>query len=290
MRTQSKETVDYVFESLNDFADYVSTTPVAARWMGRDAGLSSADTSDDDWEWHGGATLEDAVALARDGWPEGREEFAGRLMDAAAAKTSQGRSEMFELSVAGLRPDIGAYCAGAPECMLQVSAGADVTARVVYLTVGLSNSCTVQPAAVRNWGAAVCILIDSIEAQDQSVELTGAFSSFGGGRKSPGTKGYTVNTDVLLKAAGAPLDVDCVAFAMAHGGMHRRMQFRLIETDDVLYDGHGDAYGTSRTPSTMDARAVLIPSITNGGFAQAAATLEGAIEAVCETYDKAVSQ
>lgn len=241
-------------------------------------------------------TYEEAVDLARDGWREGRERMAGKMMEAlAAGKGPVGRSEMFSYDVAGVRPDVGAFCAGDPAHMLSLTNGAQVTDRVVRIFLDLSNNCNTDAELIENWGIGVAILVDSLENEGHSVEVTGFWelkpSGAGGNSKKK------LRVTIPLKRAGEVLDLDRLAFMVGHPATLRRLLFRWLEcqSDEIWGDynwGYGqpvanggvNGYGIPRGGAH---NAVILPSAQV--YKEEVKSLSDSIDTVAAVYNAQIA-
>lgn len=196
----------------------------------------------DQGEWGGNVTLAGAAKLATLGWPEGRAKFA-RNLEAYAAATSLGNDRTLTYDVAGFRPDVGRAIAGDPLSMIANGPELQTRAPVVSLAMSLHVSAAIDADQIIYWGCAVASHIDALEAAGYRVDLS-VFPTMG--------KGFDDGPDnwlacrVTLKAPEQPLDLDRLAFWLAHPAALRRLGFANQDLrPDSFEDGHGGvaAYG-----------------------------------------------
>jgi hypothetical protein len=173
---------------------------------------------DDDMPKFFGASLKDAAKLATLGWPEGRAQIV-RWLEAYQSTTTLGADRALSYDVAGFRPDVARAIAGDPLNM--ISAGPELRTRapVVSLAMNISVSSGVDGSQIILWGIALASHIDALEAAGYRVDLT--ITSVNVCRAN---KLYlALNTH--LKAPDQPLDLDRLAYWLAHPSSLRRIMF-----------------------------------------------------------------
>jgi hypothetical protein len=122
-----------------------------------------------------------------------------------------------EFDVAGAEPDVARYLEGEPENMLEFSAPSPRPRVHIVFLFGVS--CHTPASEMRERGAAIISAIDAAEARGVRVKLSVA--SF----RNESMGGYILS----LKEADQPLDLDLLAFILAHPAADRRVGFRLME-------------------------------------------------------------
>lgn len=174
--------------------------------------------NDDDDEW-AGASWEEALRLAKDGWTD-----VLPTVDAEVAKLRE-RVEDEVLTTAlvpawdvtGSEVDIGAYLSGEPECMVDaVPQRISKRGRVVTFLVPAGYVNTTPHSAVHHRGVALAALCSSITAAGHSVEIWSGFCS------------YVSETDrfasvARVTSAAEPLDLGRLMFVMMHPAFLRRL-------------------------------------------------------------------
>jgi hypothetical protein len=239
------------FENLDAWLTAAETPGPAGR------SESSRDNSASE-RWDFSAGFAGAVALARQGWPEGLAR-----VDAIRAEVSQ--HVMRELcrpgwafDVAGAVPDVGRYLAGEPENML-APAEEPAPARVVRLVVNVAASCNVDAKVLFARGAAACALVDAFEATGCRVEVVAVVAVAG---HSNG-KDCTADS-VTLKLADQPADRDRLAFALCHPGFMRRLWFAVAEStyndNDWQFYALSRCYGYPADPPASERGDVYLPA------------------------------
>jgi len=176
-----------------------------------------------DFDFTGTYTWDEAHTLLTHGWSEGRSKLADST-EFAKAVTRQGISEAWQHAPAGAFPNVPAYCAGIAECMMTPPGDEQRTALpIVTIAVNIGAAHFTPTNVMINRGAAIVALIDSIEAQDQRVELICCTRSTLRHNKGP------LDIRVTVKRADEHVNLDRIAFTMAHPSMLRRMALRVME-------------------------------------------------------------
>jgi len=232
-------------------------------------------------DWAGTPDWETAIRQARYGWPEGlarMSEMAARL-ERAVAQRARSRQEVF-WDVAGSVVDVGRFVTGDPENMMEFEPQPqDARGRIFVLKVNLSASASVDSKVLFWRGAAIMGLTDLLEKNGFSVEIQGCEAVHSGGLR------YVVRFPV--KAAGAMLDQDRLAFALASPSMLRRVLFAVEENEspaivERMGFNCGGGYGCPAdddAPSGED-NGIVLPSLK--GWERNFRDLDGATDWVIE--------
>lgn len=213
------------FTDLPDILRFLDTAPPL--WRQRDS--VNAPATD---KWSLGHTFADCRRMAEQGWPEGI-----RQLSVAMATLPNGSLATHSYDVAGDHPDVPRYCAGDPFNMRK--RGHSTSRRptmTLVISSGGSSYITAQQTA--NYGAALCAVIDRLESQGVRLEVIGLWGSvlpFGR---------FTVSWH--LKRCEDALDINAVAFGLAHPGMSRRIMFAVAERMPAHLEkpGYGRPLGT----------------------------------------------
>lgn len=236
-----------VFESWGDFVTLAETRPNNpyannSRKVGGD-GYFDID--------RGTRTFEDALKLAREGWPEGSAKVAA-LADAMVNRISAKieRQDLY-FDVEGADYDMGLYLKGEPECwnrwQTEISEGQGT--RIFKLIYNISASGSVSGETITAKGAAVAALIQCLEYAGNRVELwiaSGTCEHYSYERDgSENNQPATLETYTLLKPADQPCDMDRIAFALAHPATLRRLNFAVRESWVEFMAEVRDSYGYS---------------------------------------------
>lgn len=196
--------------------------------------------------WRETATFEDAVKLARNGWPEGAERLAdltarleGRLQNRASVKLPG-------YSVVGPGVlDMGRYLMGHPEPYMvwqDSDESQDINPdRVLRILCNGTANAGAGSEVIWNRGAAAAVIADLAESQGVRVEIELVFAnqSYSGSY----SKFY-----IPLKRAQDHVPAELLAFALAHPSSLRRLMFGVWETLTATERAAllvGSSYGTA---------------------------------------------
>jgi hypothetical protein len=214
MRKQhSRNTVkiDRVFNSVTDY--YLHSDKVKG---GRDSSCCGS------YNFTKTDSFASALTLGRFGWPEGtrrvqdiRERIEGKLL------TRITRQEM-EHNVTGCTVDVGRYCDGIPDNMLEFTEEQGIGTRIIKIAFNAGYSGSTSEDQINTWGAAIVALVDAFEYAGTRVELDAIVDINGNGASN---MRHTIN----VKRATDALDIDRVSFVAAHPSFLRRITFGVME-------------------------------------------------------------
>lgn len=218
--------IDYVYtaESWDEFVRDLRDRAVQHAWRGKQSSIKGTESFTRSRSW------EHCIELAERG-----DKLVTEQVASAAVKVTFEAGPTWEYAPVGAFPCIPAYAAGVPEDMfVPLEDGAANSKPIVRIAVNVVCSAFVEPQDIINRGAAVVALIDKIQSEGQRVELI-AFCHIEGYRNDR----YLMS--VTVKRPEEPIDMDRVAFALAHPSMLRRCFFRAIEW---LCPYHLSGYGS----------------------------------------------
>lgn len=226
------------FDNFPELLDFIASRPEGSAADGNRSSLALGDRNG----WRGGTqNMGDALNLARFGWPEGREiveAITARFESITASKLMR---PQVAYAVAGDCVDVGRYVTGEPEnMMVWEEVELENAGKIVRVEANLSASAAISAAQMTIRGAAVAALVDALEQCGKSVELVLSWGAEGGRRR--------IEHYCPIKAAGEPLDMDRLAFMLAHAGMFRRLAFGTWENEpgewrDPIGVNRHDNYG-----------------------------------------------
>ena len=210
------------FTSFEEFMDHAENGKTADDIS--EAGRASR--TEESGDWSGVRNFQSAMELARKGWAEGLERVSGMRDRISVSVQSRMTRPMPIYSVAGGFPDVGRFLAGAPDCMVGfLPEEVPNQSKVITLVVSVTASAGVSANIIETRGAAICALVDALEDSGFSVQVAANFAVTG----KRTYKRRLAIFDVLLKRAGEPLELDRMAFALAHPAMLRRLMFSIAE-------------------------------------------------------------
>jgi hypothetical protein len=202
------------YSNITDFVNVAEKSP-------SDEGAKGIGKSED-WDFSLG--FDGAVNLSRSGWPEGCDQIAEiskKLFDVIKPQTHQ---QDVEFDYSGSFVDVGRYCDGEPECFGNFIEPENPT-KVIRIEIAGAISHSVTAETARNRGAAVVALIDLLESQGYRCELVVVISV----KQSEVPKGHT--TAITIKNPDQPIDIDALAFSIAHPAFLRRLWFGVAEQE-----------------------------------------------------------
>jgi len=215
------------FDNVSDLVAYCRDNSIP-----RGTSISSEKTDDRDFFRTG--TYEEAVKLAESGWTQGAEIIAEHR-DASrcflnAAKVAKVATYGYDVSGDWL--DVGRYLDGEPECFgIEVGDGEIVAQKVVSIRINSAVSGAVEADHIIARGIALLLAVDLLEACGTRVELILARGGGinGSASESTAAKGSTFESNTVIKEANQPVDIDRLAFWVAHPSAFRRFGFRQAE-------------------------------------------------------------
>lgn len=269
------------FTSVPDLLDWLEANPPLSAWRanGQDGEFVSLCRSMGGMrDWYGTPDFPTAAKLAREGWPEGREKLARAAFEASRVTRLQ-LPPAARLDVAGAFPHVALAVAGEPECMW--SMGEDRTAQQPVVDIWISSflSAGTDANAYVNRGAALVAAIDAIENAGRRVALTTV--QWTGPTDRIKSSPNRMLSSVELKHPDQPVDIDGLAFSLAHPSMTRRIMFAIYERCPGLVRSH-ETYGNpdvaNTAPPTLPPGALYLPPLgVYSPAATACATPEGAV-------------
>lgn len=214
--------------SFLDFLEFASRAPKTSLNLSRET---------NDSEWAGTPSFAHALALARDGWPQGLSEIAKYRAHFSAIIGNRIKRPQLAHAVVGFSPDVGAFLSNEPECMFaREIIELDGPGKVLRVVLNGTVSGGISTRSIVKRGAMACALVDALECAGYSCEIVAAF------KLSVGDK-ISDSHLVPVKDAGASLELDRVAFALAHPSMFRRLVFSACEQNMEFSNAAGRSYG-----------------------------------------------
>tara|TARA_R110000851_G_scaffold65939_1_gene149419 strand:- start:175 stop:993 length:819 start_codon:yes stop_codon:yes gene_type:complete len=255
------------FESISAFAahiDSVQRAPVKHAEHSKNNGATPA--------WDMGAGFAGALTMGLNGglWDEGAAQLQSVDVTGAVDTMADTIAPAIIYDVTGGAVDISAYMSDDPECFFRLDDEVQ-QAPIIKIGVCAVPCANIESHELMNQGRAIMALVDALELQGYSTELT-ALIPF---KKREAT--YLV--EVVVKAAGAPWDASSVAFALAHPAFSRRLGFKALEVQPnysyITAEGYGR--GDIDAPVEYD---IYFDYLTSNSIVS---TPDGALEYVKET-------
>jgi hypothetical protein len=180
--------------------------------------------------WNGGLTMADALDAAEFGrWDAPAiesitlPEIAGESIDT-----------QYRYDVTGMALDVATFLSGEPEYWRDEITVPKPCGRVIRLSIEIGGMNEVSAASMANRGQAIIALINSLELQGHSVELTIV-------RAYVNTSSERYSFLIPVKHAGQALDMKRIQFMIGHPSFYRRVLFGLAEV------AHNASLGTVST-------------------------------------------
>jgi hypothetical protein len=218
---------EYNFDS---FADVMAVANHEVSEIPRKWGDSSR-SPERDGSFYGTKNFEEAMALARGGWAEGRQKVVHTLEKMYLPVAERLRA--FDYDVTGAVPFVPGYIAGEPIHMMNPQ---DVSVvdrnRIITFTVGVSYPCGTSTDLVANYGAVILALTDILENLGFRIEIVVT--------ENKRAKGKNYLTKTMVKSSVEQPDLDRLAFTLMHASFKRRLLFSVMETIPQVEDnGYG---------------------------------------------------
>ena len=222
------EIMEYRFNSLTEFLDYLDKTSINTRvWDKRK--LSSA-RKDDGWSQT--KTFKEAQELCKFGYHENFDKFLS-LKDQLSKyiKMAFNSKRQYNYYI-GYVPNVKAYLEGNPLSMFNKDNSPKKHVDIYY---NISVISSVSAKQIYNRGIITLSLVEILESMGYSVGLNLVVMGYSGNQIH--------YTKLDLKKAGERLNIQKLYFPMCHPSFLRRLIFRLMEqTPDVnrsWLDGYG---------------------------------------------------
>lgn len=223
------------WNSLSEFADYCEGESVMAN--GRRLSQKAHGG------WHGTASFDEAKAIAFN-WAEGVERIE-RVKARLSVKSQRTRKKIVAREAGPGVLSMGKFVAGHPQPYMNLEDDTRVAkgrGKVVKVVVNITASAVVDTEVIERRGAAMLAMLAAMEQAGKRVELTIVSAVTGTGRSSRSRSEMVVK----VKSAQQKLNLNSVAFAVAHPSMLRRFMFAAQERQDEAYRNRfkvGGGYG-----------------------------------------------
>jgi len=240
-----KKLTHYEFASLAELADHIEDLPI-------DYDRASMEKPDSKWA---GCDFPTAISKAQTGDPLLAEKLAHKVDAVESLLDSEGVEIIRD--VIGDFFDIGTVLSGEPECWWreELSPQKDT----IRIECAFSLSASISEDMLMNRGGAVVALCDSLADAGYGVDLRMV-----AGIEYSGNY-FMVDVGVSCK----PLDIDSVAFCLAHPATLRRLVFGLMETHYNKIncgDGYGKPCDYYNADGKRDKEGIHFVSNTNKAF------------------------
>lgn len=209
----------------------------------------SRNTRSSEFPFYRTTCFDDAVKLGRDGWPEGSAKIA-KLANVLTDKiSSMIETQAIRYDVTGNDFDVAMMLESVPEYWTTLETVEGSNNRVVKLLVNIGARVDVSSAQITRKGVAIATLVQALEIAEIRTEIEFISHAISGL--------HSVTVTCKIKNADQPIDIDRLAFSLAHPSTLRRLIFSIRESyGDFMRLGIG---GSIDTPSArIDANAINI--------------------------------
>lgn len=209
------------FSSLSKLVQFTEQLPISYR--------NDRNSRGDAWErnsgvWAGTPDMDAAVKMARDGWPKGVDMAQEIVEHLTGDNAMQNRRKH---GVAGGSVNVGRMLSGNPMHMRSRPKQPGKKIITFFVEGIMSAAIRADDAIIR--AAVVAAMVDVLEMNGFSCEIVSICNARHGNRSA-----YQVATAV--KAAGEPLNINDVIFALGHPSYLRRLVFATAAADEDLRD------------------------------------------------------
>lgn len=214
-------------------------------------------------EFDGGASWDEALDLARNGWAEGESKVGAicrRLEDKIAHRIVR---DDWNYDVEGQAFDVARYLQGEPEHWSRPEESYTITGhgeRHVKIVFNGTSAWFVSAKAIIIKGAAIAALVEMLEYANQRCEVWLVMSV--GSRLTKNLTKATFATATRVKAYDQPLEISRLAFALAHPASLRRLHFAAAEgAHKSIVEGVSApcSYGRACEFNELDDTSVYVP-------------------------------
>ena len=251
-------TTVYTFNDIVDYADRAlkgDTNCIPERRQSRTNGATQH------WDYESG--FKGAVELARTGWALGRErveEQAMRFRDDVVRDHAETFARPATVrAFAGPMVNVGRYIAGVPDAML-TRKRTEMESPVVDILCNVAASGSIGAETYFTRGAAIAALADLLELTGRRVRVRTVMAT-----QTTGNGTHSINIYTTIKNPGDPLQLDALAFTLAHPAFMRRLGFSIMEQAPKKVRaaiGIGDCGYGYGTPTNVDNTAdIYMPCI-----------------------------
>lgn len=182
-------------------------------------------------------SFEEALTLAREGWPEGRKQ-AERFIKHLDVSGRIAKPEIIYDVIGNCGIDMGRYVMGDPECVMDMIDSSEESilnsegGKIIHIVYNISASAGIDGSIMQRRGAATMALVDALESAGRRVEVTIV------------DQNDYYEWRAIAKAPGCSMQIDQLAFAFVHPSMLRRFGFSITaqcgkEGLDATFKGYG---------------------------------------------------
>ena len=229
--TKFKSVTSYIreFDSLNDFEQYITNTPLNKVFQWKELSSVSGD-----YGFTHTHSYDEAVKLLKDGWQDKAQELTKKL---SVVKNQVVSTQVQKViyDVVGFQASVPRYLQGIPTSMVNKKL-VPIKQKIITLDKDISYNGGITTEQIIEASVQTLQLIKKIEAQGIRVNLNLVWGTSAGHTKEV--------VKVRLKSANERLNISKLAFPLVHPSMLRRLFFRYLEVAPTITDAYGFGYGS----------------------------------------------
>ena len=268
------KTTTYIreFDSLNNFYEYITTTPLneAFQWKS----LQSVSGS---YKFTETNSYEEATQLFKDGWDDMAKKLTKKL------KVTQNQTMCNEVQktvydIVGFQCSVPRYLQGIPTSMVNKKL-VPIKQKVVTLNKDFSYNCSIKTEDIIEASIKTMEVVKRIEAQGVRVNLNVIFGITAGNTREI--------VKIRIKSANERVNISKLAFPLVHPSMFRRLGFRYIEVAPTITDSYKHGYGMPLNGSQLKQYCkdeYVLPRLFDGNLSQL-----GDLSTICNLTDQIVN-
>lgn len=209
---------------LVNFAENTDPRIILDQTRGRNSAWSRHKT-----EWHGTASMTDAISLVRGGWQEGID-IAREVIELLTPQPPMKKTRTYK--VAGGSVNVGRMLGGTPKHMrVRTRQPAN---KVITLVNNISSSARIKSENNAIRGAIIAAVADTLEQNGYSCEIIDIAPVLA----KRGIRNANFMVVVRTKTAGEKLNLSDNIFASGHPSMLRRLIFSVYGTPEAFRENY----------------------------------------------------
>lgn len=269
-----KSVTSYIreFDSLNDFEQYITNTPLNKTFQWRKLYSVSSD-----YGFTHTHSYDEAVKLLKDGWQDKAQELTKKL-SVVKNQVISTQVQKVIYDVVGFQASVPRYLQGIPTSMVNKKL-VPIKQKIITLDKDISYNCGITTEQIIEASVQTLQLIKKIEAQGIRVNLNLVWGVTAGNTKEV--------VKVRLKSANERLNISKLAFPLVHPSMLRRLFFRYLEVAPTITDTYAFGYGSPLDGSQLKTYCegeYVLPRLFDGNLSSL-----GDLSTICSLTDQIVN-
>lgn len=262
------------FDSLNNFYEYITTTPLNDTFCWKKGGLSSTQGSK---KFTGTENFEEAVGLFKNGWDDMAKKLTKKL-NVTQNQTMCSEVQKTVYDIVGFQCSVPRYLQGIPTNMVNKKL-VPIKQKVVTLNKDFSYNYKIQTEDIIEASIKTMEVVKRIEAQGVRVNLNVIFGITAGNTREI--------VKIRIKSANERVNISKLAFPLVHPSMFRRLGFRYIEVAPTITNNYSSGYGKPLDGSQLKQYCkdeYVLPRLFDGDLSQL-----GDLSTICNLTDQIVN-